>query len=106
MPQFTGGSQIFNNPRSRVIGESVAGYAELTAPILGNRQQIPFVERLEVFASGRRDHPMLRQPPGGESPEQVLDRALPALLRVAALGDTVVAVSHGGRIGALAPLPS
>jgi len=79
--------------RERSVGE----FSGLTRAEIEQR----WPEMGEVFASGRRDHPMLRQPPGGESPEQVLDRALPALLRVAALGETVVAVSHGGLIGAL-----
>jgi broad specificity phosphatase PhoE len=79
--------------RERSVGE----FSGLTRDEIGAR----WPEMAEAFATGQRDHPMLLQPPGGESPDQVLARALPALRRVAALGETVVAVSHGGLIGAL-----
>ena len=79
--------------RERSVGE----FSGLTRDEIVER----WPEMAEVFAGRVRDHPMLLQPPGGESPQQLLDRALPALLRVAALGETVVAVSHGGLIGAL-----
>ena len=79
--------------RERSVGE----FSGLTRADI----EVRWPEMAEVFATGQRDHPMLRQPPGGESPEQVLERAMPALLRVAGLGESVVAVSHGGLIGAL-----
>ena len=79
--------------RERSVGE----FSGLTREEISVR----WPEMAEVFAGRVRDHPMLLQPPGGESPEEVVARAVPALLRVAALGETVVAVSHGGLIGAL-----
>lgn len=79
--------------RERSVGE----FSGLTRAEISAR----WPEMEEVFATGVRDHPLLAQPPGGESPAQVLDRALPALRRVADLGETVLAVTHGGLIGAL-----
>jgi broad specificity phosphatase PhoE len=79
--------------RERSVGE----FSGLTRDEIAAR----WPEMAAVFASGERNHPLLLQPPGGESPQQVLDRALPALHRVAGLGETVVAVTHGGLIGIL-----
>lgn len=79
--------------RERSVGE----FSGLTRDEIQER----WPEMRAVFEGGVRDHPMLLQPPGGESPEQVLERALPSLRRVADLGETVVAVTHGGLIGAL-----
>lgn len=97
---------VYTSPLSRALetAEIIAAEIGLPAPILDDElmeRDYGDAEGLDLAEVDRR-FPNGAPVPGRESREQVAERVVPALLRIATAhpGESVVAVSHGGAIRA------